>query len=431
MIALRDWLNLQLGPDGGRAAQIVLALLVVVLLLVGLTMIFRRLTGRSLAGSRGGRLGVVDAAPVDAARRLVLLRRDDVEHLVMIGGPNDLLVESRIVRSARHPAPPPISAPVVTGPAPTPAPIPEPEPSGPATTAAEPADHRSPADRLRSLAGVGAGVASVLAGAGNYLRTRAHRETAEEAVPPVAPPVVLDAPPASEPPRPIERSEPEAAPIRRRPRPEPPTAQEQIAATFGNRTMPPPVPADPVVAVPPPVPTRIAEPPMPPRPVDPAPVAVSPATDRAEIAEEIRRGLDDLGRAAPHSSPAPVVAPPAPAEAAAPTGARVSEAALMSELDLVVSDFAREFAAAAPPRVEPAVAVPPPPIVEPRPEPVVVAHEPPPAPPIVEPVAPVAAPEVMPPKPAEATADAAQTPVDELEAEMARLLAELSTPPRR
>ncbi|MGO7668143.1 flagellar biosynthesis protein FliO, partial [Rhizobium ruizarguesonis] len=37
--------------------------------------------------NRKHRLQVLDAAAVDARRRLVLVRRDDVEHLIMIGGP--------------------------------------------------------------------------------------------------------------------------------------------------------------------------------------------------------------------------------------------------------------------------------------------------------------------------------------------------------
>jgi flagellar protein FliO/FliZ len=46
--------------------------------------------------ARERRLGVVEWASVDGKRRLVLLRRDDVEHLVMIGGPIDMLVETGI-----------------------------------------------------------------------------------------------------------------------------------------------------------------------------------------------------------------------------------------------------------------------------------------------------------------------------------------------
>ena len=43
--------------------------------------------------TRQPRLGLVDAFSLDGQRQLVLVRRDNVEHLVMIGGPNDVLVE--------------------------------------------------------------------------------------------------------------------------------------------------------------------------------------------------------------------------------------------------------------------------------------------------------------------------------------------------
>jgi hypothetical protein len=39
---------------------------------------------------------VLDAAAVDAKRRLVLIRRDNVEHLIMIGGPTDIVIETGI-----------------------------------------------------------------------------------------------------------------------------------------------------------------------------------------------------------------------------------------------------------------------------------------------------------------------------------------------
>jgi hypothetical protein len=50
--------------------------------------------------NRQPRLQVLDAAAVDARRRLVLVRRDNVEHLVMIGGPTDIVIESRILPEA-------------------------------------------------------------------------------------------------------------------------------------------------------------------------------------------------------------------------------------------------------------------------------------------------------------------------------------------
>jgi flagellar biogenesis protein FliO len=46
--------------------------------------------------NRQPRLQVLDAAAVDTRRRIVLIRRDNVEHLVMIGGPTDIVIESGI-----------------------------------------------------------------------------------------------------------------------------------------------------------------------------------------------------------------------------------------------------------------------------------------------------------------------------------------------
>ena len=63
------------------------------------------------------RLGVIEQAPVDARRRLVLIRRDGVEHLIMTGGPVDVVIETGIqAREAEHPgrSPAEASAPVFT-----------------------------------------------------------------------------------------------------------------------------------------------------------------------------------------------------------------------------------------------------------------------------------------------------------------------------
>jgi hypothetical protein len=42
---------------------------------------------------------VIDAASVDARRRLVLVQRDNVEHLLLIGGPTDVVIEPNIDRT--------------------------------------------------------------------------------------------------------------------------------------------------------------------------------------------------------------------------------------------------------------------------------------------------------------------------------------------
>ena len=55
--------------------------------------------GANTQRGRMPRLAVIDAAAVDGRRRLVLVRRDNVEHLLMIGGPSDIVVEPNIVRA--------------------------------------------------------------------------------------------------------------------------------------------------------------------------------------------------------------------------------------------------------------------------------------------------------------------------------------------
>lgn len=92
------------GSEMPLAARFFIAFLVV-LGLIGLTAwLVRRFGASRLGGAnargRQPRLAVIDAATVDARRRLVLIRRDNIEHLLMIGGPTDVVVEQNIVRAA-------------------------------------------------------------------------------------------------------------------------------------------------------------------------------------------------------------------------------------------------------------------------------------------------------------------------------------------
>jgi hypothetical protein len=66
------------------------------LLLWAFKTFFGRPASHGFLRPRDKRLGVVETATVDARRKLLLVRRDDVEHLVMIGGPVDMLLESGI-----------------------------------------------------------------------------------------------------------------------------------------------------------------------------------------------------------------------------------------------------------------------------------------------------------------------------------------------
>ena len=96
-----------LSPDNRGLQIAVVAGLVVAIALI-LVAIYRVAFGHRLrvpGGSRARqpRLGLVDAFSLDGQRQLVLVRRDNIEHLIMIGGPNDVLVESQIVRAAAAP----------------------------------------------------------------------------------------------------------------------------------------------------------------------------------------------------------------------------------------------------------------------------------------------------------------------------------------
>lgn len=76
------------------------ALLLLVLVLLAIRLLRGRAPGAFAVGGRGrlARLGVVEVAAVDSQRRLVLVRRDDVEHLILTGGAGDLVIERGISR---------------------------------------------------------------------------------------------------------------------------------------------------------------------------------------------------------------------------------------------------------------------------------------------------------------------------------------------
>ena len=96
---MTDWIAAYIGPESAPAVSygiMGLAALIGALLVLWL---FRKFTrGTFVSGGRNNqrRISVQDAAPVDSHRRLVLVRRDDVEHLLLIGGNTDIVVEQGI-----------------------------------------------------------------------------------------------------------------------------------------------------------------------------------------------------------------------------------------------------------------------------------------------------------------------------------------------
>lgn len=256
----------------------------VVLALIGLTAwLVRRFGANRLGGAnargRQPRLAVIDAAPVDGRRRLVLIRRDNVEHLLMIGGPTDVVVEQNIVRaasSAREPA--------------------RTEPQIRETPLREPSSRQTPSPAENAWPLQPAGEPTPVAA------PRPYRASATEE--PWLPP------------------EPGA-----RPRPADSNSLSNLAAELSTKLTPPdvapPVPPAPVRYEPPVV--RAAPPPPPPV-VVPEPVAVAPQqsdNNLAEMAQQLEAAL----RRAPMPegrSPVtdPLAQPPKAAEPASRQGAR-------------------------------------------------------------------------------------------------------------
>jgi len=73
-----------------------LALVLVIALIGALAWIVRRMGwgSRFVAPAAKRRLGILEVLPLDGKRRLVLLRRDEAEHLILLGADRDLLIES-------------------------------------------------------------------------------------------------------------------------------------------------------------------------------------------------------------------------------------------------------------------------------------------------------------------------------------------------
>src|SRR6516164_4558491 len=91
------------GADMPLAVRFFLAFLIVLGLIGAAAWALRRFGSTRFTGTVRGRqprLAVIEFASVDARRRLLLVRRDNVEHLMMIGGPTDVVVEANIVRAA-------------------------------------------------------------------------------------------------------------------------------------------------------------------------------------------------------------------------------------------------------------------------------------------------------------------------------------------
>lgn len=94
--------------------RFVLALAGVLALIAFAAFALKRFGFGGLIAPKGAqkRLAVSAALALDGRRRLLIVRRDDTEHLLLVGGPNDLVIEAGIAPGSSGGAP---SAPVPSG----------------------------------------------------------------------------------------------------------------------------------------------------------------------------------------------------------------------------------------------------------------------------------------------------------------------------
>ena len=74
--------------------MLVMALIIIAALILGV--IIYKLFNQRVRGRRGQRLGISEYHELDKTHRLVIVRRDDVEHLILIGGNQEFTIESNI-----------------------------------------------------------------------------------------------------------------------------------------------------------------------------------------------------------------------------------------------------------------------------------------------------------------------------------------------
>ncbi|WP_039760247.1 flagellar biosynthetic protein FliO [Bartonella queenslandensis] len=111
------WLSDQIGVPAANITISFLFFIIIITVITIIILFLRHLTTRRFKINRKknlSRLALCDAISIDRTRRLVLVRCDNKEHLLLIGGLTDVVVESDITNTSRiqkreihtHPTPP-------------------------------------------------------------------------------------------------------------------------------------------------------------------------------------------------------------------------------------------------------------------------------------------------------------------------------------
>jgi hypothetical protein len=310
----------------------------------------------------------VDAFSLDGQRQLVLVRRDNVEHLIMIGGPNDVLVESQINRALAAGRENNNAAPATPSAAPRRA---EPAAVAPAVPVAQAAAKVLPPQPAPAeVRQVRPQTVSPAPAAASAEAAPSSTSPTPSPLPPI--PAAASIEPSAkvlEPQRPVSVGRPQPKPVPPRPAMPPPITPAAAAGIRGNvarLTEKPPQASSAVAPVAAPQATAPSVPtgapvsttqPAPAPPWQPAKIAAGPATRGPIRAEPAAPTVKPESRVAP---PAIVKVPAPPAEAPTiveaephPAAARVASTGPQpSARDRAEAGSAADRQPAAPPKIE-------------------------------------------------------------------------------
>ncbi|MBI1300120.1 MAG: hypothetical protein GC137_00540 [Alphaproteobacteria bacterium] len=88
-----------LPPDLPQFVKLVLSLAIVVGLMGGFAFLLKKLgiaTEAHMKSGQENRLKIIESIPLDARRRLVIIRRDNQDHLVILGPNSETVLETNI-----------------------------------------------------------------------------------------------------------------------------------------------------------------------------------------------------------------------------------------------------------------------------------------------------------------------------------------------
>ncbi|WP_417430089.1 FliO/MopB family protein [Kiloniella sp.] len=83
--------------DYGNYFQFFLSLIFIIGLIFAFSIIAKKLGlghGPAITGNKQKRIQITEVKPLDAKRKIVLIQCDNKEHLVLVGGTNDLLLDT-------------------------------------------------------------------------------------------------------------------------------------------------------------------------------------------------------------------------------------------------------------------------------------------------------------------------------------------------